>query len=129
MAYGAAKVASPERWVAALTADLPALRPADLTDALRAAEVTAPRAGGRCRGFVTDADGSGTTLLTAPPEVPLDPRFGRGSAARHLASSARLLDGDWPSLRRDVDTGADLAEAARLGLGPHTAVLWAGKAG
>jgi 2-phospho-L-lactate guanylyltransferase len=31
------------------------------------------------------------------------------------------LVGDWPSLRRDVDTAADLAAAERLGLGPYTA--------
>ena len=30
------------------------------------------------------------------------------------------LTGDWPSLRRDVDTRADLAAAAALGLGPAT---------
>jgi 2-phospho-L-lactate guanylyltransferase len=116
--YGAAMVAGPGRWVAALTADLPALRPADLTGALRAA------AGAARRGFVPDAAGGGTTLLAAPPGVALDPRFGPESAARHVASGALLLDGDWPSLRRDVDTAADLAEAAGLGLGPCTARVW-----
>jgi 2-phospho-L-lactate/phosphoenolpyruvate guanylyltransferase len=114
ISYGAAMVAPSADWIAALTADLPALRPAELTAALRAAAAV-PR-----RGFVPDAAGTGTTVLTAPRVVPLDPRFGPASAAEHLASGARLLDGDWPSLRRDVDTGADLAEAERLGLGPHT---------
>jgi 2-phospho-L-lactate/phosphoenolpyruvate guanylyltransferase len=117
VAYGAATLARPARWVAALTADLPALRPAELAAALRAA-ATAPR-----RGFVPDAAGTGTTLLVAPPLVALDPRFGPGSAASHLASGARRLDGPWPSLRRDVDTRDDLAEAARLGLGPATGTL------
>jgi 2-phospho-L-lactate guanylyltransferase len=55
----------------------------------------------------------------------LDPRFGPGSAAAHAASGARPLHGDWPTLRRDVDTDADLADAARLGLGPRTARLLA----
>lgn len=106
-------------WVAGLTADLPALRPAELAGALLAAQ------NGRegVRRFVPDTPGSGTVLLAAPPGVPLDPRFGVGSAVAHAASGALPLTGDWPSLRRDVDTAADLAAAARLGLGPRTAAL------
>jgi 2-phospho-L-lactate guanylyltransferase len=115
LAYGAGTVAGGCA-VAALTADLPALRPAELAAALRAA------ASGR--GFVTDTAGTGTTLLAAPSGVDLDPRFGADSAARHRASGARRLTGDWPTLRRDVDTAADLAAAARLGLGPHTRAVW-----
>ncbi|TDB72457.1 2-phospho-L-lactate guanylyltransferase [Micromonospora sp. KC721] len=106
------------RWVAGLTADLPALRPAELAAALRAAAT-----GPAVRRFVPDAPGTGTVLLAAPPGVPLDPRFGVGSAAAHRASGALPLTGDWPSLRRDVDTAADLAAAARLGLGPRSAAL------
>jgi len=115
--YGAAAAPAPG-WVAALAADLPALR----TGELRAALAAAGRAGraGR-RGFVADAGGTGTTLLAAPPGVPLDPRFGPGSAARHAAAGAWALAGEWPSLRRDVDTATDLAAAERLGLGRHTA--------
>ncbi|BCL16176.1 2-phospho-L-lactate guanylyltransferase [Micromonospora sagamiensis] len=104
--------------VAGLTADLPALLPADLGAALRAAAGTPG-----VRHFVADAPGDGTVLLAAPAGVPLDPRFGAGSAAAHAASGALPLAGGWPTLRRDVDTPADLAEAARLGLGPHTAAL------
>ncbi|MEV4499020.1 2-phospho-L-lactate guanylyltransferase [Micromonospora arborensis] len=106
-------------WVAGLTADLPALRPTELAGALLAAQNGRPAV----RRFVPDAPGSGTTLLTAPPGVPLDPRFGVGSAVAHAASGALPLSGDWPSLRRDVDTPADLTAAARLGLGPRTAAL------
>lgn len=106
-------------WVAGLTADLPALRPAELASALLAAQNGRPAV----RRFVPDAPGSGTVLLTAPPGVPLDPRFGVGSAVAHAASGALTLSGDWPSLRRDVDTAADLTAAARLGLGPRTAAL------
>ncbi|MFF4879196.1 2-phospho-L-lactate guanylyltransferase [Micromonospora sp. NPDC000668] len=106
-------------WVAGLTADLPALRPAELAAALLAAQ-TGPAG---VRRFVPDAPGGGTVLLAAPPSVPLDPRFGVGSAAAHAASGALPLTGDWPSLRRDVDTAADLTAAAQLGLGPHTAAL------
>ncbi len=100
--------------VVALTADLPAMRPADLAVAL----AEAGRLGRRA--FVPDLEGSGTVLLAAPAGVPLDPHFGPASAAAHLRSGAVLLDGDWPSLRRDVDTAADLDAAADLGLGAHT---------
>jgi 2-phospho-L-lactate guanylyltransferase len=101
--------------LAALLADVPALRSAELTDALFKA------AGTGTRSYVADHAGTGTTLLTAPAGTALDPRFGPGSAAAHAASGATALDGDWPSLRLDVDTAADLAAAARLGLGTRTA--------
>jgi 2-phospho-L-lactate guanylyltransferase len=74
------------------------------------------------RCFVADAAGTGTTLLTAAG-VPLDPRFGRDSAAAHAGAGAVPLDGGWPGLRRDVDTPADLAAAVRLGVGTATAAL------
>ncbi|MBW0089589.1 2-phospho-L-lactate guanylyltransferase [Pseudonocardia sp. KRD-184] len=99
--------------VAALQADLPALRPDELDAALAAAA-------GFARAFVADADGTGTALLTAAAGVDLDPRFGVGSAADHAASGAVALAGDWPGLRRDVDTPADLAAAGLLGLGERT---------
>lgn len=106
------------RWVAALTADLPALRPMELAAALRSA---ADDPG--VRRFVADAPATGTTLLTAPPGVPLSPRFGVGSAAAHAASGAVALPAVGPTLRRDVDTPADLVAAAALGLGGHTGAL------
>ncbi len=101
---------------AALTADLPALRSADLAAALSAF------AGGSAerRGYVSDHLSTGTTLLIARPGVPLDPHFGVDSAAAHAASGALALDGDWASLRQDVDTSADLAAARILGLGVRT---------
>ena len=105
--------------VAALAADLPALRPADLAAALSAA------GGVGVRAFVPDFSGTGTTLLSAPAGRSLDPRFGTGSARAHRASGARSLAGDWPTLRHDVDTPADLVRAEALGLGVHTAHLLA----
>ncbi len=108
--------------VAALSGDLPALRPGELATALRAAgQLTA--------AFVADAEGTGTTLLTAAPGVELDPRFGHRSRARHVAAGVTelveelvdgLVDGPLTSLRRDVDTEVDLYDARRLGLGPRT---------
>jgi 2-phospho-L-lactate/phosphoenolpyruvate guanylyltransferase len=113
--YGAGRAAAlgPVDGVAVLSADLAALRPAELTAALAAAA-------GHPRAFVPDAAGTGTTLLAALPGVPLGPRYGPRSRAAHRESGAVELTGDWPSLRRDVDTAVDLAEAARLGLGPAT---------
>jgi 2-phospho-L-lactate guanylyltransferase len=102
--------------VAALSSDLPALRAAELADALAAAAGTGPRC------FVADAGGTGTTLLTAVGTA-LDPRFGRGSAQAHRAGGAVELTGAWPGLRRDVDTAEDLHAAAVLGLGPRSAGL------
>ncbi|MGY1769804.1 2-phospho-L-lactate guanylyltransferase [Blastococcus sp. SYSU D00813] len=116
LAHGARAARTPA--VAALSSDLPALRPAELAAALRAAGAAGPPA--RC--LVADAEGTGTTLLTARAGD-LAPRFGPGSAAAHAAGGAVPLTGDWPGLRRDVDTADDLAEAVRLGVGRHTAAL------
>lgn len=111
-----AAAAVPDRYaVAAMLADLPCLRAADLAGALAEAE----RIGGRC--FVADADGRGTSLLVAAPGVPLDPLFGRDSARRHRDSGATALTGALATLRRDVDTADDLRAAEELGLGPRTA--------
>jgi 2-phospho-L-lactate guanylyltransferase len=72
-------------------------------------------------GFVTDADGVGTTAVTSPDLAAFRPRFGHGSSAQHLATGAREIDLEGvESLRRDVDTPADLATVLRLGIGPRT---------
>ena len=117
--HGAAYAAS--RWpgsgTAALSADLPALRPAELAGALRAASAWRT-------AFVADAAGDGTTLYTASPGVALEPAFGLASRSRHAAGGAAELVGDGiPGLRRDVDTPADLRSATLLGLGPRSAPL------
>lgn len=131
LAYAAALVrrtgaTASQPGVAALAGDLPALRTDELTQALRQAEETAiargPRGHGGGRSFVADADGAGTVLLTAPAAVLLEPSFGARSAAAHAASGAVPLTDAWPTLRRDVDTAADLAEAFVLGVGARTAL-------
>jgi 2-phospho-L-lactate guanylyltransferase len=109
------------RWpgsgTAALSADLPALRPAEIGRALAAAAAW-PSA------FVADAAGDGTTLYAAAAGAAFCPAFGLGSRARHAAGGAAELDlADIPGLRRDVDTPADLIDATGIGLGPHTAPL------
>jgi 2-phospho-L-lactate/phosphoenolpyruvate guanylyltransferase len=111
---GVLRERDPAAAVAALQADLPALRPNELDEAVAAALAVGSRA------FTADADGTGTTFLLAAAGVELEPRFGGGSAARHAASGAVALDGEWPSLRRDVDTPADLITARRLGVGTNT---------
>jgi 2-phospho-L-lactate guanylyltransferase len=101
--------------VATLSADLPALQPADLAAALAAVP------GGR-RAFVADAAGTGTTLLAAAPGILLAPGYGPGSRATHLASGALELVGA-PGLRLDVDTPEDLVAALLLGVGAATAAV------
>ncbi|CAL9531156.1 2-phospho-L-lactate guanylyltransferase [Streptomyces atacamensis] len=100
--------------VAALNADLPALRPVELARVLDAARA-------HRRAFLADAAGIGTTLLAASGGAALAPAFGGASRARHLRSGAvEITLSGVDSVRRDVDTGADLAAALALGVGPHT---------
>jgi 2-phospho-L-lactate/phosphoenolpyruvate guanylyltransferase len=119
--FGAAAAA--RRWpgtgLAALTADLPALRPAELSAALQAAAAAVGRA-----SFVPDAAGVGTTLYAAPPGAGFQPLFGGASRARHAASgAAELSPAGLTGLRRDVDTADDLRAALALGAGPRTTAL------
>ncbi|ATL69503.1 2-phospho-L-lactate guanylyltransferase [Nocardia terpenica] len=103
----------------ALQADLPALR----ADELAAMLTAAPAAG---RAIVADHAGHGTAaLLVRDGNAPLAPLFGADSARRHIASGAMDLVGDWPGLRLDVDTAADLERAIALGVGPATGALLA----
>ena len=98
--------------VAAVAADLPALRPDELAHVL-----TATAQHGVV--VVADAAGVGTTLLAAAEVPRFLPMFGSESRARHIAAGAvDLSDAAGPSLRCDVDTLADLATAHLLGLGP-----------
>ncbi|MGW4022873.1 2-phospho-L-lactate guanylyltransferase [Streptomyces sp. NPDC005009] len=119
LAHGAAVAGTARRaaCVAALNADLPALRPPELARVLdTAAEF--PRA------FLADSAGVGTTLLAASRGRELRPFFGPGSRARHRESGAVELDLDGvDSVRQDVDTGDDLRAALALGVGPRTAAV------
>jgi 2-phospho-L-lactate/phosphoenolpyruvate guanylyltransferase len=121
-----AALACAER-TAVLLPDLPALRPADLTQALAAVDARLSRSHGPSSGSVPgmvavpDAEGSGTVLLAARTPADLDPAFGPDSLAEHVRRGAVRLDLDLPRLRRDVDTPADLDEAIALGVGPRTA--------
>lgn len=104
--------AQPSLGIAALCADLPALTAIDLTEALRSAGQ---------RSFVSDAQGSGTTLLVVAAGGSLAPAFGENSAHRHTESGAVALTGALSTLRLDVDTAEDLERARSVGVGDHTA--------
>ena len=115
--HGAAYAAArwPRSGVAALSADLPALRAAEVAVALTAAAAW-PTA------FVADAPGDGTTLYTARPGARFEPSFGLASRAQHAAGGAvELVQDGIDGLRRDVDTPEDLCAAATIGLGANTA--------
>ncbi|MFH9137812.1 2-phospho-L-lactate guanylyltransferase [Streptomyces sp. NPDC017524] len=117
LAHGARSVRAlrPAAAVAALNADLPALRTGELARVLDFASAF-PRA------FLRDAAGIGTTFLAAAGGTEFLPAFGGPSGARHLASgAAEIALSGVESVRRDVDTGEDLRVALALGVGPHTA--------
>ncbi|WP_155057668.1 2-phospho-L-lactate guanylyltransferase [Streptomyces blattellae] len=114
------RAAHPRTALAALNADLPALRPPELARVLDAA-AEFPRA------FLPDAAAIGTTLLAATPGRELHPEFGTDSRTRHRASGAvELTVTAVDSVRQDVDTGDDLRAALALGVGPRTAKATAG---
>jgi 2-phospho-L-lactate guanylyltransferase len=87
--------------VAVLPADLPGLAPADLDVAL--AEAAFHR-----RAFLADAQGTGTTLLTARAGHPLRPRYGPRSALAHREQGAHPLRVPAPTVRADIDGSDDL---------------------
>lgn len=91
--------------VAVLPADLPSLRAQELDVALDAAD-------GLPLSVVADRQGTGTTLLAAGRAALLEPRYGTGSFARHVAVGAVPLAVPVGSgLRRDVDVVTDLRDA------------------
>ena len=105
--------------LAAVCADLPALRPSELSAALEAAD---PHG----MSFVSDQERVGTTAVMSPGIETFLPGFGGGSRRRHLDGGAHEVDGiDVPSLRRDVDDPDDLRAAMRLGVGPATTAVTA----
>lgn len=113
----AAREFRPDGPVAALSADLPALRPDELGAALDGAS-------GYPESFVADQAGIGTTLYAATGVTGFSPRFGGRSRAAHRAAGAVELDLDAiASVRRDVDTAVDLWDALRLGVGARTKAI------
>lgn len=102
---------------AVLLGDHPALTAIELADALAAAV--------HPLSLVVDADGDGSALTAARSDVRHVPAFGSGSRLAHAAAGYVELAGDWPGLRRDVDTVADLT--ALTATGPRTSAWSAGR--
>ncbi|SEJ12098.1 2-phospho-L-lactate guanylyltransferase [Demequina mangrovi] len=109
VAHAAALVTGP---VAVVLGDLPSLRPEDLGEVLEEAAL-------HSRGVVGDAEGEGSTVLTASVGR-LPASFGPSSLKRHLRAGCADLDASI-RVRADVDTEADVERALTLGVGPHTA--------
>lgn len=107
-----AHAAHPDAVPVALCADLPALTPDELTDALLTVAGPGP-------AIVVDAAGTGTTMYAAAYDH-FAPAFGVDSRTRHQLAGAVQIAGDLLGLRCDVDDLADLTRARGLGLGPHT---------
>lgn len=105
---------------AALLGDLPALRPTDLDTALGLAASVE-------RGLVPDSEATGSTLVTARPGAVWVSAFGVDSASRHrLLGCTDLAVARDSTLRRDVDTAAQLSDAVGLGVGPRTSAALEG---
>lgn len=101
---------------AVLLGDLPALRGAELASAL---ELALAHGG----AFVPDAEGTGSTLVTARDGSPFLHAFGEGSAQLHRDLGLTELEIDPASgLRRDVDLEQHLVELGDR-LGPRTRAL------
>ncbi|MEH1015979.1 2-phospho-L-lactate guanylyltransferase [Micromonospora sp. CPCC 206060] len=117
-ALTAASAALPDARLAVAMADLVGAEPSDFDDALAAA-------GSRPRAIVSDADGTGTTMVmvTAPGEF--RPFLGPGSRRRFLAGGYHDLPVTAAGLRRDVDTVAHLVSLGIDRLGATTR-SWAG---
>jgi 2-phospho-L-lactate/phosphoenolpyruvate guanylyltransferase len=110
----------PADGVCVLLGDLPAIRPADLAEALDQAGSTSAHG-----VVVPDWEGTGTTLVALAPG-----RLGRAgfcfgpdSARRHRQAGLREVGLHLVRLRSDVDTAQAWDRAVRLGLGPATTAL------
>ncbi|MFC8190412.1 2-phospho-L-lactate guanylyltransferase [Cellulomonas sp. NPDC057328] len=112
---------APDAPVAVVPGDLPRLDPIDLDAALALAAQHE-------RAHVPDAEGTGTTLLTAAPGRELRPRFGAGSSGRHGEEGHVRLDvPEKSTLRHDVDVEPDVMThhgrqfpTSTCGPGPNT---------
>ena len=105
----------PDAGIVVVPADLPALRPSDVTEMLRLASAH-PRA------VLGDEENRGTTMLSGLPGSPPRPRFGTDSLSAHRADGAVVIDGaGLARAARDVDTVLHLMQVRRLGVGAATA--------
>ncbi len=117
-ALTAAAEALPGARLAVAMADLAAAQPSDF-DAALAAAATHPRA------IVSDADGTGTTMVTLTDPGEFRPFLGLDSRRRFLADGYHDLPVTAPGLRRDVDAVSHLLTLGIDRLGGATR-SWAG---
>ncbi|SCL29620.1 2-phospho-L-lactate guanylyltransferase [Micromonospora pallida] len=96
-----AREALPDARLAVAMADLAGAQPSDFDAALTAA-------GSHPRSIVSDADGTGTTMVTLTDPGEFRPFLGPDSRRRFLADGYHDLPVTAPGLRRDVDTVAHL---------------------
>jgi 2-phospho-L-lactate guanylyltransferase len=107
------------RRTAILVSDLPCLTPDSLSAVLQAG-TEHPRA------FLTDRQGTGTTIWMAGDGSMVTTRFGSNSRALHAQAGAVDLVAeqpdriDWLAARHDIDTRDDLGSAMSLGVGAFT---------
>jgi 2-phospho-L-lactate guanylyltransferase len=100
--------------IAVFLGDLPCLTTSAVSDLLESAPKDR-------QSFLPDASGFGTTVLLAPPRIPLAPFFGEGSADKHFRVGAALdCTAERRAARQDVDTLEALEKAIRFGVGAHT---------
>ncbi len=110
--------------VAIIAADLPCLTP-------RALDLVLALAADDRAAFVSDAQGTGTTMLLGARPAAIVPQFGDRSRARHRQAGYREIGlTATPEERdllarahRDVDTSVDLDDAVRIGVGRATSQL------
>jgi 2-phospho-L-lactate guanylyltransferase len=104
--------------------DTPLLDPAEVSALLERSA-----SDGIGAAIVPDREGAGTNALLLSPPDAIEPAFGPGSRARHVAAAEaagiRYRVEQVPSLLHDVDTPDDLADLAaalegRRGLAPNT---------
>ncbi|MFG3421055.1 2-phospho-L-lactate guanylyltransferase [Micromonospora sp. NPDC048063] len=96
-----AREALPDARLAVAMADLAGAQPPEFDAALTAA-------GSHPRSIVSDADGTGTTMVTLTDPGEFRPFLGPDSRRRFLADGYHDLPVTAPGLRRDVDTVAHL---------------------
>lgn len=107
-----ARTRRPQAPLAVVPADLATVTPCALEEGLT-------RLGAFERAFVPDAEGSGTTVVTARhPGLLSGTAYGAGSAAEHERMGLRCVSDVDERLRLDVDTAADLLRADTVGTGP-----------
>lgn len=104
----------PDQSIAILAGDLPCLVPRDLARTFELARQH-PLA------MVPDRQGTGTTMITALPGMPVTPLFGEQSCRAHNRAGHTILTLPIAStLRQDVDTLEDLEQALGRGVGKYT---------